>query len=365
MVKDPKSRSFLHGFAEQWLTLRKLDLASPDPKLFPNFTPALREAMIRESLLFFEALVREDRSILDLLDADFTFVNEELAKHYGIAGVKGKEFVRVKLPAEPRRHPDAREHPDADVERDADLAGEARQVRPGADAEHAPAAPAAGTRHPGAGGPEATEGDAAAADGAAPGEPRLRVVPPADGPDRLRVRELRRGRGVAREGRRRPIDASGVLPDGRKFDGPAGLRKILRADKDVFVRCVAEKMLTYALGRGLEHYDRPRGEQDRGRDGQGERPVLRPADRDRQERPVPETDHSGRSEMKTPLISRRTVLRGLGTAVALPLLDAMLPAGLGAAGARRSRRAAWRSSTSPTGRTCPTGCRRRRGRTSS
>ena len=64
MVKDPKSASFLHGFAEQWLTLRKLDLASPDPKLFPTFTPALRQAMIRESLLFFEAIVREDRSVL-------------------------------------------------------------------------------------------------------------------------------------------------------------------------------------------------------------------------------------------------------------------------------------------------------------
>ena len=90
MLKDPKSRSFLHGFAEQWLTLRKLDLASPDPKLFPTFTPACGEAMIRESLLFFEALVREDRSILDLLDADFTFVNERLARHYGIDGREGQ-----------------------------------------------------------------------------------------------------------------------------------------------------------------------------------------------------------------------------------------------------------------------------------
>src|SRR5262245_869573 len=99
MVNDPKSRSFLHGFAEQWLTLRKLDLASPDPNLFPSFTPTLRQAMIRESLLFFEAVVREDRGIGDLLDADFTFVDEELARHYGIAGVKGKEFVRVKAPA--------------------------------------------------------------------------------------------------------------------------------------------------------------------------------------------------------------------------------------------------------------------------
>ena len=103
MVKDPKSRSFLHGFAEQWLTLRKLDLASPDPVLFPNFTPELREAMARESLLFFEALVREDRGIGDLLDADFTFVNEELARHYGIDGVKGHGVRAGEGAGEPRR----------------------------------------------------------------------------------------------------------------------------------------------------------------------------------------------------------------------------------------------------------------------
>ena len=99
MIKDPKSKSFLHGFAEQWLTLRKLDLASPEPRLFPSFTSDLREAMFRESVLFFEAVVRDDRDIADLLDADFTFVNEELAKHYGIEGVKGTDFVRVKTPA--------------------------------------------------------------------------------------------------------------------------------------------------------------------------------------------------------------------------------------------------------------------------
>ena len=98
MTKDAKSKSFLEGFAEQWLTLRKLELSSPDPKMFPSFNNGLRDAMIRESQLFFEALVRENRSILDLLDADFTFVNAQLAKHYGIAGVKGKEFVRVKAP---------------------------------------------------------------------------------------------------------------------------------------------------------------------------------------------------------------------------------------------------------------------------
>jgi len=98
MLQDPKSRSSLHGFAEQWLTLRKLELSSPDPTLFPNFTPALREAMVSESLLFFEALVRDDRSIMDLIDADFTFVNEPLARHYGIPASRGRSSCASRCP---------------------------------------------------------------------------------------------------------------------------------------------------------------------------------------------------------------------------------------------------------------------------
>ena len=204
MIKDPRSASFLHGFAEQWLTLRKLELVSPDPKLFPTFDNALREAMIRESLLFFEALVREDRSIPDLLDADFTFVNEQLARHYGILGREGQGVRAGEGAGQPRGHPDAGQRPGAVVQRDPDVAGQAGEVRPRTDSALAPAPAAAGTGHPRAGGAEAVEGHAAAADGAAPGQPGLRVVPQADGPDRVRLRELRRGRGLAGQGRRRP-----------------------------------------------------------------------------------------------------------------------------------------------------------------
>jgi hypothetical protein len=257
MVKDPKSRSFLHGFAEQWLTLRKLDLASPDPKLFPTFTPALRQAMVRESLLFFEALVREDRSIGDLLDADFTFVNEELARHYGIAGVKGKEFVRVKAPA---NRGGVLTH--ASILTLASNATRTSPVKRGKFVLE-----------------------------------QLLNTPPPPPPPELEIPELedqKELKGTLRQQMEQhranalcaschqrmdpigfafenfdavgawrekdaggAIDASGVLPDGRKFDGPAGLRKLLRADRDVLVRCVAEKLLTYALGRGLESYDRP------------------------------------------------------------------------------------------------------------
>jgi mono/diheme cytochrome c family protein len=256
MLRDPKSRSFLHGFAEQWLTLRKLELASPDPALFPNFTPALREAMVSESLLFFEALVRDDRSIMDLLDADFTFVNEPLARHYGIVGVTGPDFVRVALPAgrrgvlthagiltlssnatrtspvkrgkfvleqilntPPPPPPPELEIPELEDQKE--LKGTLRQIME----QHREKAVCASCHQ--------------------------RMDPIGFAFENFdAIGAWRDNDGSVK------IDASGALPDGRKFDGPAGLRTILRADRAAFLRCLAEKMLTYALGRGLEAYDR-------------------------------------------------------------------------------------------------------------
>src|SRR5262249_28950490 len=93
----PKSRAFVENFAGQWLQLRKLQKHAPDPDTFPKWDEKLRTAMIQEAELFFGAIVKEDRSIYDLVDADFTFVNERLAKHYGPPGVNGVEFQRVKL----------------------------------------------------------------------------------------------------------------------------------------------------------------------------------------------------------------------------------------------------------------------------
>jgi hypothetical protein len=97
MLKDPKSSALVENFACQWLQLRNLKIFNPDKNQFPGFDDALRAAMETETRLFFEAVVREDRKIFDLLDADFTFVNERLAKHYGIVGVQGSEFRRVIL----------------------------------------------------------------------------------------------------------------------------------------------------------------------------------------------------------------------------------------------------------------------------
>src|SRR5262249_50852307 len=102
MLKDPRSRALVDNFAGQWLQLRSLKDFKPDPDLFPNFDEKLRAAMLKETELFFDNVVREDRGILDFLDADYTFVNERLAKHYGLSGVKGEQFRRVSLTGTPR-----------------------------------------------------------------------------------------------------------------------------------------------------------------------------------------------------------------------------------------------------------------------
>ena len=95
MLRDPKAQALVENFAGQWLQLRNLRTVSPDRDLFPAFDEALRAAMQKETEMFFAAIMREDRSVLDLLDADYTFVNERLARHYGMPGVKGEQFRRV------------------------------------------------------------------------------------------------------------------------------------------------------------------------------------------------------------------------------------------------------------------------------
>ena len=97
MLADPKARALVDNFAGQWLQIRNLKAFSPDRERYPDFDEPLRQAMFRETELFFAEIIREDRSILDLLDADFTYLNERLARHYGIRGVTGDEFRRVRL----------------------------------------------------------------------------------------------------------------------------------------------------------------------------------------------------------------------------------------------------------------------------
>ncbi|HUY92766.1 MAG TPA: DUF1592 domain-containing protein [Pirellulales bacterium] len=254
MLKDEKSAAFVRNFAGQWLTTRKLEEVSPDPQTFPEFDDELRAAMIRETELFFEAIVREDRSILDLLDADFSFVNERLARHYGIEGVKGQEFERVKLPANR-----------GGVLTQASiltLTSNATRTSPVGRGKwvldqllNTPPPPPP------------------------PDVPQLDEAKQLTGSLRQRMEQHRANAicascharmdpiGFAFEnydaiGRWRDkdgefaIDPSGELPDGQAFQGPAELKAILKGKKDLFRRALAEKILTYALGRGLEYYDR-------------------------------------------------------------------------------------------------------------
>jgi hypothetical protein len=257
MLADPRARSLVDNFAAQWLQLRNLKTAAPDKGTYPDFDEPLRQAMAQETELFFEAVMKEDRSVLDFLDADFTFVNERLARHYGLADVKGQEFRRVTLDPQMRSgvltqasvltvtsNP-TRTSP---VKRGKwvleNLLGAPPPPPPAAVpplAEDAGAAAATSLR-------ERMQQHRAKAEC---GVCHNRMDPLGFGLENYD------GIGGWRtmEGKFE-IDASGTLPDGSSFAGPRELKQILKARQDDFVRCLAEKMLTYALGRGVEYSDK-------------------------------------------------------------------------------------------------------------
>ena len=250
----------MKNFAGQWLFLRNIARIQPDPAAFPNFDENLRQSMAKETELLVESTLREDRSVVDLLKTDYTFVNQRLAEHYGIKGIYGNEFRRVALdrpePAGPAR---TSQHHDGDLLSQSDGADDPRKMGAGAAPGHAAAAAAANVpslkddeTHKKLTMRQRMEQHRAS--------PAMRRLPPDHGPARLRAGELRRPRQVART-RRDPgtgaIDSSGVLPDGTTFNGPAGLRDVLLSKRDLFVENFTERLLTYALGRGVEEYDRP------------------------------------------------------------------------------------------------------------
>ena len=210
LLRDSRSAAFVSNFAGQWLHLRNLKGKVPNSDLFPDFDDNLRQAFRRETELFFESVVREDRSVLDLMTADYTFVNERLARHYGIPGVFGGEFRRVHAARRGAPGPPGQgRRPAGDLARQHDVAGAARQVGAGEHARRAAAGPARRSRHRAqarAAGRSA-EHDAGA-DGAAPRQPGVRHLPPHHRPDRLRARELRRRRRVAHDQRGRRADRS-------------------------------------------------------------------------------------------------------------------------------------------------------------
>jgi hypothetical protein len=256
MLKDPKAAALVDAFGGQWLQFRALESVSPDRDRFPDFDNNLRLAMRRETELFFESVVREDRSVLDLIDGRDSFVNERLARHYGIGGVKGPEFRRVDLAGTPRSGVLTQ----ASVLTVSSYATRTSPVLRGKwildnILNAPPPDPPAGT-------PRLDEAKVGA-DASLRKQLEAHRTNATCAACHSRMDPLGfslenfDGVGAWRKNDGKwPIDASGVLPDGRTFEGPEGLKAVLRADRTAFAEAVTTKLLTYALGRGLERYDR-------------------------------------------------------------------------------------------------------------
>jgi hypothetical protein len=258
MLRDPKSRALVDNFAAQWLRLRNLRSHTPIARDFPNFDNELRQAFETETEMFFESIIREDRSVLDLLNADYTYVNERLARHYGIPNVYGSHFRRVTLKDDARRGllgqgsiltvtsypnrtspvlrgkwilenilgtPPPAPPPNVPTLQENQNGEEARSLRTRLEAHRKN--PTCASCH--------------------------RVMDPLglalenfDGLGQWREKEP----GGA-------IDPNGQLADGTPIDGPVALRKALLERREMFVRTLTEKLMTYGLGRGIELADRP------------------------------------------------------------------------------------------------------------
>jgi hypothetical protein len=260
MLADPRSDALVNNFAEQWLFLRDIEAKKPDELLFPDFDETLRDAFRHETDLFLNSVLHENRSVLELLTANYTFVNERLAKHYGIPNVSGSYFRRVMLPPDSPRGgllgegsiltitsyatrtspvvrgkwvlenllsaPPPPPPPDVPaLKTEANETGKTLSMRD-AMVQHR-ANPACAGCH-------------------ARMDPIGFAMENFDAVGRWRERDA----GVN-------IDASGVFPDGTKFEGVGGLKKALLQHPEQFVDTVAEKLLMYAIGRNVQYYDAP------------------------------------------------------------------------------------------------------------
>jgi len=257
MLKDPKADALADNFAGQWLETRKLSEVRPDRKLFPEYTQEIRRDMETETKMFFEDVVRNDRSILDFLDGNYSFVNGPLAQVYGIAGVNGPSFQRVEMP--PQRAGVITQGSVLVVTSNPTRTSPVKRgkwILENILGTPPPPPP------PGVG---VLKDDSASV---ATLTLKQRMEQHRKDPMCAACHKQMDGLGFALEnfdavGAWRTkdgnfdIDASGELPDGSKFTGPVELRDILMKKKELFVRCLAEKMLTYAIGRGLESYDDP------------------------------------------------------------------------------------------------------------
>ncbi|HWP45300.1 MAG TPA: DUF1592 domain-containing protein, partial [Blastocatellia bacterium] len=244
MLKDPKSRALVENFGGQWLELRRLESVKPDRERFPQFDEYLRMSMQKETELFFENIVREDRSILDFIDADYTFLNERLAQFYGIPGVKGTQFRKVSLKGNPERGGILTQ---ASVLTASSYATRTSPVIRGKwilenilNAPPPPPPPDVPNLN------EAVIGSSASLrqqmeqhrKNPTCASCHARMDPLGFGLENYNAIGAWRTRDGKFE-----IDASGALPDGRTFRGPQELKAILKADRDYFAECLTEKLL--------------------------------------------------------------------------------------------------------------------------
>jgi hypothetical protein len=258
MLKDPKAQALVDNFAGQWLQIRNLKLAAPDKKLFPEFDDNLRAAMAKETELFFANIIRQDRSVLEFLDADYTFVNGRLAKLYDLPGVTGDEFQRVSLKGTHRGGLLTQ----ASILTVTSTPTRTSPVKRGKwvleNILGTPPPP------PPPDVPEFKEGKEAALTGTLRQRMEQHRENPMCAACHARMDPIGFGlenfNGIGQWREKEgdfAIDPAGKLVSGETFHGPDDLKIILlKRKRDDFVHCLTEKMLTYALGRGLEYYDK-------------------------------------------------------------------------------------------------------------
>ncbi len=256
MLLDPKSAALIDNFAGQWLELRNLDSIHPDPQQFPDFDNQLRKAMYTETRTFFANVVEQDQSILDFIDGKYTFLNERLAKFYGISGVEGNQFRRVELDGTQRSGVLTQASVLAITSYPTRTSPVLRGKWIMENVLNTPPPPPP----PGVGSLDEKGGPLS---GTMRQQMERHRANPMCASCHMRMDPL----GFALENydaighwrtqdAAQPIDSSGVLPNGKSFKGSAELKTILAANRTAFAECLTEKMMIYALGRGLENYDK-------------------------------------------------------------------------------------------------------------
>jgi hypothetical protein len=256
MIKDPKSFALVENFGGQWLQFRALESHSLERKDFQQYTDYTRMSMQQETEKFFDYIMREDRSVLDFIDANYSFLNQRMAEYYGIPGVQGTDFRKVDLPPESHRQGVITQ---ASVLTVSSYANRTSPVIRGKWVlenilNSAPPPPPANVpslkeEEIGVSTTMRQQLEAHRADPIC-ASCHARMDPLGFGLENFdAVGAWRDNDGNF------PIDASGILPDGRTFNGPTELAAILKVDKDAFSECISDKLLTYALGRGLTPAD--------------------------------------------------------------------------------------------------------------